>query len=220
MLALDAVSVAALQRTDEALSMLVLRPLAKLLPEELSRVTLLFDALDEAELPGTTTALLNEGVRLVSGLHGAGVQIVVTTRPTTQHIVEALQGRWGSAYQGRQPEDYLRNNVLRGAVGMPDTWHEALKAHASSKVYCTVAAELWRRHLPPAPLPPPPASIAAAYEVFFTQAGPLGRGCTRLLQLLMAAREPPSVAQLEALEVRAFLPYLPGWGILFQARRA
>ena len=40
----------------------------------------------------------------------------------------------------------------------------------------------------------------------------------RLLQLLMSAREPPSMAVLEAFGLRAALQHLPGWGVLFQAR--
>ena len=96
------------------------------------------------------------------------------------------------------------------------------------QVYCTAATALFLLR----PEAPAPATLADVYCAFFDHAsagwggdgGEGGRGGagpeeTRLLlQLLMAARQPPSVAALELLGVRQTLPCLPGWGVLFQAR--
>lgn len=75
MLALDPAAIEGLQRADDALRMLVSEPLAAIRAGAQPPVVL-FDALDEAQPPGAGTALQNGVLRLVTGLHTAGVHVV------------------------------------------------------------------------------------------------------------------------------------------------
>ena len=59
------------------------------------------------------------------------------------------------------------------------------------------------------------ASVDAAYTALFDNAA---ADVTRLLSILLAAQQPPSMAMLEALGVRGACTSLPGWRVLFQER--
>lgn len=112
LLALDPETVAGMQKVDEAVTVLLLDPL-RALPEG-QTVVLLFDALDEAEAASasgaaasapaelSTNALANPVLRFLSLLHGgdAGshLRVVCTCRPRPPHVIEALQGRWGTEF--------------------------------------------------------------------------------------------------------------------------
>lgn len=85
------------------------------------------------------------------------------------------------------------------------------------KVFRTVAGALRASH----PSAPAPSTLSEALRSLFEISVPApdaAPGVLRLLQLLLAAREPPSVAALELLGVRRNLPHLPGWGVIFQVR--
>jgi len=187
LLALDASAVAGLQRPDEALEMLVLQ-LLKALPAG-TRPVFLFDALDEADPPGANTALANRAVRCITALHAAGALVVVTTRPKPPHIVAALKGRWGDAFSESTPSQYLRAGTA-AAGDVSEAWRARLTEKASSKIFCMAAGALLAADKAAAP----PASLAAAYEAIFSRStGVLDNMKVKaLLQLLMAACEPPS----------------------------
>ena len=210
-LELDAAAVAQLQQPEQALEMLVLKPLAAQPAGQ--RAVVLFDALDEADPQGGATALSNPVVRIVTALHAAGALVVATTRPDPPHIVRALQGRWGGAFLPSSPGEMLKASAAADDTLRAD-WKGALDRNAGSKIFCTAAAKL----LELAPNASPPESLAAAYQAIFAHSADKLAEVAPLLQLLMAAREPPSVAALEQLGVRKDLRALPGVGVLFQER--
>jgi hypothetical protein len=90
-------------------------------------------------------------------------------------------------------------------------------SRARNKLFWAVAAALHERHQPSKA----PATLAEAYEMFFALSpapAEAAEAVAALLQLIATAREPPCIAALEALGVRASLPQLPGWGVLFTER--
>lgn len=243
-LRLDPSSVASLQRADEALAALVAEPL-RALPAGIPPPVVLFDALDEADPLGARTALSNPLVRLVTALHAAGALVVATTRPVPEHVPRALEGRWGAAaFLRRGVVDFLsvasppspapeaaaapQRRSAKGQEVMPEAWRAAIAANSGSKVFCTVATALHESSRTAAgggPPAAPPQTLAQGYLAFFernwpAEGSPAEAELRRLLQILMAAREPPSVAALEALGARRALSLLPGWGTLFQERCA
>lgn len=92
----------------------------------------------------------------------------------------------------------------------------------NSRLLRAVCAELALRHEGPiaSRALPPPATLSEAYALAFDLGWPAPGAAreraTRLVQLLVAAREPPSVAALERLGVREALEDLPLFGFLFQ----
>lgn len=184
----------------------------------------LIDALDEGEPPGSKSALANSILRLVTSLCEAGALVIATTRPNPPHIVDALRGRWGSAaFIQRTTADFVVSvPSVGGPLQLTEDWAAAFARHSGSKVFCTLASAILSR-FPAAAGQPPPASLCAAYKMAFElESEQLGAAANapavaRLLQLLVSAREPPSVAALAALGARNALPFLPFWGVLFQA---
>jgi hypothetical protein len=69
---------------------------------------------------------------------------------------------------------------------------------------------------------PVPRTLQRAYQAWFDcywpQEAAAARAVAELLRLLVTSREPPSLSLLDALGMRAVLPALPGWGVLFQER--
>lgn len=225
-LALDAKQVARLERPEEALRLLVVEPLQALRKQGGRRAVILFDALDEADPPGANSSLSNPVVRLLASLREAQPVLVATTRPVPEHIVETLRGRWKDDFHLKAPGDFLaaaqRQEEQRpaaggGAAAADDEWARALATNSKSKVFCVVAAALRDRY----PESTPPKDVWAAFETAFRLGWPAGEAAgldlEKTLQLLLAAREPPSVAALESMGVRSVLSSLPLWGVLFQA---
>jgi WD40 repeat protein len=153
-----------------------------------ARVVLLFDALDEAG--GGSASSISKVLDLVLSIGrirgGAYLSVVVTTRPDSG-ILAALRSRWRTNALEFQPSS-LRDGNDKLLVLL----HNQLPGSAF-------------------------ASVDAAYEVIFdaTNSGALNPDVVRLLSILLAARQPPSMAQLEALGVRGACAALPGWGLLF-----
>ena len=219
LLMLDTKAVANLQRAAEALELLVLQPLKAMREADGATMPVfLFDALDEAEPAGCITALSNPLIGIVTALHTAGCLVVTTTRPKPSHIVDALRRRWSDAsFSNTTPGSFLQPAKVADGVLSKD-WRDLYAKISGRKVFCTVAAALLKQN----PVAAAPDSLAAAYAAIFEHGWPkdAGQGAEvkRLLEILMAAREPPSVAALEQLGVRGALSLLPGWTVLFTER--
>ena len=163
-----------------------------------TRVVLLFDALDEANLTESGAAgtciskalfLLLELGRLheSKGYNGAALSVVVTSRPELP-IVSALRGRWKEGYK-----EFTPDSLRCGGAG------EA-KLHSLLRLKAGLTG-----------------SVDECYLQLFESA-PLDSETSALLAVLLSAREPPSLALLEALRVRNACAALPGWGWLFYER--
>ena len=99
-------------------------------------------------------------------------------------------------------------------------WAAVLRANESSKIYLTVCSGFvkeWISRRPQQQLPPPPTSVDEAYKLWF-ELQPPTHDVQRLLGVLMAAYEPLSSAQLDALGLLGARAGLPGWGLLFEDR--
>ena len=153
-----------------------------------TRVVLLFDALDEAGGNDTSISKVLSLVLDLGRIAGVALSVIVTTRPETG-ILAALRSRWRS-----NAHDFAPDSLRHGDQ------HSRLLA-------------LLRSQAPGVAF----ASVDAAYAAFF-DAATVHADVTRLLSILMAAQQPPSLALLEALGARNACKALPGWGLLFQER--
>jgi WD40 repeat protein len=198
-LALSPTDVESLADPAKAWELLLKRPLSTLGPAG-TRVVLLFDALDEAGGDDSQSAAISKVLSLILDLgrlnlrEGAALSLVVTTRPEEQAVMAPLRGCWrGESFRLLTPA------ALR-SEGTP-----------SSKLL-----QLLQQRLPAGAMT---SSIDAAYQALFqaTSAGNAD-GIHALLAIVLAARQPPSMAQLEALGVRSACTSLPGWGFLFFER--
>ena len=191
------------------------------------RVTLLFDALDEAEAaeaPGSISRALRLilGLGLESGSGGAlpPISVVVTTRPEPR-ILDALRGCWRDAMTVF-PAEAQRQDAAppphAGAGGM--LLARALSAARSRarsrepRLLAYLRTAMRAEGLAAEAV----STVDAAYELFFAAAGPLAPPVRRALALLLAARQPPSLALLEGLHAREACAALPGWHVLFRVR--
>ena len=115
-LGLDPAAVLGLQNVEDAVRLLLMQPLRLLPPGE--TVTLLLDALEEAEASLAPSALTNPMVRLLSSIavgaeadeaQGVGprLMLIITTRQDPPHILRALRGRWGDRLKEWSPRDFL-----------------------------------------------------------------------------------------------------------------
>ena len=189
LLSLSEAEAETLSDPQRAWDLLIKQPLSKL---ENTRVVLLVDALDEAN-EGSRSAV-SKVLDLVLDLgrlqpDAAALSIIVTMRPE-DGIIAPLR----SCY--RSFKDFAPS---------------ALRAdgNAQSKLL-----RLLRSCMPSAAA----GSVDEAYAAFFTGATGDAAPVARLLSVLMAARQPPSMAQLESLGVRSACASLPGWGLLFEER--
>lgn len=155
-----------------------------------TRVVLLVDALDEAETPQRPVSKALS-LLLDLGRLGVALSVVVTTRPEAV-ILDALQARWKKGFRSLLP------GTLRSG-GSEEPGESKLLRLLQSKVGGAAAAE----------------SVDDLYARFFTAVPTVDR---ELVDVLLAAREPPSLMLLEELGVRSQLEHLPGWGVLFYER--
>ena len=156
-----------------------------------TRVVLLFDALDEAETPTRSVSKLLNILLDLGRLGNNAPSVIVTTRPESV-IVDALQARWRDGFRTFLPGE------LRSA-SCEDLGQSKLCRFLQSRIASATAAN----------------SVDDLYFCFFSAA--LSFDC-RLIDILLAAREPPSLMLLEELGVRSQLERLPGWGVLFYER--
>ena len=155
-----------------------------------TRVVLLFDALDEAESPLRPVSKVLS-LLLDLGRLGVALSVIVTTRPEPV-ILDALQARWKSGFRPFLP------GTLRSCAG-DEPGESKLFRLLQIKVGGAAAAE----------------GVDDLYARFFVAAPTVDR---ELVNILLAAREPPSLMLLEELGVRSQLERLPGWGVLFYER--
>jgi hypothetical protein len=243
-LALSPSDVESLTDPAKAWELLLKRPLSTLLAAG-TRAVLLFDALDEAGGDGTSAGTISNVLSLIldlgrlqqcastkahdgqhregegppSGCLGAlrrllcdksdqresesesdqstsiaaALRIIVTSRPEQQAIMAPLRGCWrGDALM----------QLLPAALRADDTPLSKLLLLLQGRLPAGAIAH----------------SIDAAYQAFFQAASTNAAAFKPLLAIVLAARQPPSMAQLEELGVRGACASLPGWGFLFYER--
>ena len=216
--------VAELQSAEHGLRLLlgVLEAVHGSMPPGTLRVVLLFDALDEADSPENPTALGNPVLRLVLGLHAAGVPIVVTTRLDPPHIVDLLKARWGrEAYEEHSPESFCRRETLINVGELTPEKQRDLElaleqgsVNKTSKILRAVLREAVRY---PGYVP---RSLEDAYKFIFaaTWQESFSDKLIELLQLLAASRVPPSLSALEKMGFKGAIDKRPGDSFLFKVR--
>ena len=216
--------VAHLQSAEHGLRLLlgVLEAVRGSVPAGTPRVVLLFDALDEADSPENPTALGNPVLRLVLGLHAAGVPIVVTTRLDPPHIVDLLKDRWTrEAYEEHSPESFCRRETLIGVGELtPEKQRDlelALEQGSINKTSKILRAVLREAVRYPGEVP---RSLEHAYNFIFAKTWEEGYTdkLIELLQLLAASRVPPSLSALEKMGLKDAINKRPGGSFLFKVR--
>ncbi len=198
LLRLTRAEVEALQAPAEAWRLLLQQPLAAC--GRGLRAVVLLDALDEAAAPDRPVSAVLRLLLDLGGLPGCALSFVVTTRPEDA-ILAPLRRRWGEAFRLFAPAE-LRRGADAAAAGAP--------GHAP--LLRTLRAELAAAR----PGAAPPGSLDDAYAAFFCAADLAAHA--RALAALVAARQPPALADLEAMRLRAAVRALPGWGTLFIER--
>jgi hypothetical protein len=184
-------------------ALLLKAPLGKLAAG--THAVLLFDSLDEAGGDGSRAGAMSKVMSLIldlGRLHvdgGGALSVVVTTRPEEQAIMAPLRGCW-------RDDSFMQ--LTPAALRVDDT--PASKLQPSSKLL-----QLLQRRLPSGATA---HDIDAAYQAIFQAASANADAYNPLLAIVLAARQPPSMAQLEALGMRGACASLPGWGFLFHVR--
>ena len=218
LLALTPSQVASLAASpDAAWELLLAAPLAAL-PLG-TPVVLLFDALDEADTPvaaEAATLVISPIMKLLLRLGrlprgGASLRVVVTTRQEEARIIAPLRSCFRTHFRLFEPAE-LRIAAPMAPL-MPDAAGSVL-----TPLLLTLNAALRVAHPQHAA---PAATLDAAYTAWFTAAaasGALPTGVQALLRVLVAARQPPSLALLAAMGLRNAMAALPGWRTLFLER--
>jgi WD40 repeat protein len=208
---------------DAAYELLLAAPLAALPPG--TPVVLLFDALDEAETHKDSSAslvispmmklLLRLG-RLPRG--GASLRVVVTTRrdeDAKARIITPLRSCFRACVRLFEPAE-LR--IAAPAPPLMPLMPPGAADVALTPLLRTLNAALRMAHPQHAA---DATTLDGAYTAWFTAAavaGTLPPPVAALLRVLVAARQPPSVAQLAAMGLRDAMATLPGWRTLFLER--
>ena len=213
---------------DAAWQLLLEEPLAALPPG--TPVVLLFDALDEAHI-GANGAPPNaavDGAAVISPMMklllrlgrlppgGASLRMAVTCRSEEEaRVISPLRACFSAHFRLFQPD------ALRRAVTAPV--HAALSVAAAENVsplLLALNAALCSAH--PHRRTAIAGTLGETYNAWFTDSFDVavadGARTGELLSVLVAARQPPSVAQLADMGHRAALKALPGWGTLFFER--
>ena len=152
------------------------------------RVVLLIDALDEAETPDNPVNVVLDLLLRLGRLQWLHLSVIVTTRPGVV-IDNALQARWKEGLR-QFPPGQLR------AVSVQPKLLQLLNTRLAGDAA---------------------ASADQAYARFFDAAPPSAE-VRCLIDILLAARQPPSLALLDELGMRNMRTKLPGWGLLFFER--
>ena len=152
------------------------------------RATLLIDALDEAETGAAVSPVLNAVLEL--GKRSEALSFVLVSRPLGEKAAAAARSRWG----GDRLCEYKPAALRRSS----DTAPPLLR---------TLRALLGDDSL---------ASKEDAFARLFSPAALESHA--HALNVLAAARQPPSMADLHAMGLRDAVRALPGWGQLFIER--
>ncbi|XRB25260.1 EF-hand domain-containing protein [Pseudoscourfieldia marina] len=211
----------ALVDPDVAVNALLVDPLKKLAKIQKHAVILL-DALDEAD---DDRHISNAAVGLLRHLARdarSSVSVLVTTRPDADGDYprrRVLEHDWEGGMCVMEPAHVLGQapvEVEKEESRLPGPWEEAMRNMQSIKVYQIVAREFVKRHGTSSK--PPPADIDAAYKLWFDRVAKDDEDVRRLIDIVLASREPLSSVHIDRLRLRETCEHLPGWGLLFEER--
>ncbi|XRB25343.1 EF-hand domain-containing protein [Pseudoscourfieldia marina] len=210
----------ALVDPDVAVIALLVDPLKKLAKIQKHAVILL-DALDEADddrhVSNAAVGLLRHLARDVR----SSVSVLVTTRPDADGDYprrRVLEHDWQGGMRVMEPAQVLGPapaEVEKEESRLSGPWEEAMRNMQSIMVYQIVAREFVKRY---GTSLEPPADIDAAYQLWFDRAANNDEEVRRLIDIVLASREPLSSAHVDRLRLRETCKRLPGWGLLFEER--
>ncbi len=189
-LSLDEEALQGLDDPSMAFEMLLRRPLAAL---EGRRTVLLVDGLDEAEVPGRPVSAVLNLLLSLGQIEGLPLSVIVTLR-SERVIMDALQARWQMGTSCFAPD------TLRAPSDQPLLLRLLNGRRADRSDHSA-------------------SSFDEAYARFFDSV-PAEEWAEqkRVIDVILSARQPPSLALLEEMKVHALLTRLPGWGLLFFER--
>ncbi|XRB03834.1 EF-hand domain-containing protein [Pycnococcus provasolii] len=207
---------------DVAVNAILVKPLKKLANMKKHAVILL-DALDEADDELHTSNSAVGLLRTLAREARNGVSVLVTTRPDADGDYprrRVLEHDWESGMQVVEAGQFLGSE----AVVVEDTeeshlweaWEQVMSNMQSSKVYQIVSREFVRRYGTNSKTAP--ADVDAAYRLWFSHASMGEEKVRRLIDIVLASREPLSSAHIDRLGLRKACERLPGWGLLFEER--
>ncbi|GIL47581.1 hypothetical protein Vafri_4369 [Volvox africanus] len=222
---LDLGEVQQLHQASTAFRLLLLKPLTTLLPRD-EQVVLLIDAMDEAD-SASQLPLDNSVLQLM--LHQLSclprnVRVITSTR-SAPHLMGPLRRKFNGALEltpamVRKRETTLTSLERRLTSRFGATAAAAMMGRASGEtnlVYYSVVMLL------DPPLDMMPVDLPSCYHAVFSAAWPRlsaqqRSDALRVLQVLMAAREPLQLSLLAGLGLDHVLELLPGWGTLLYER--
>ncbi|XRA97499.1 EF-hand domain-containing protein [Pycnococcus provasolii] len=210
----------ALVDPDVAVIALLVYPL-KMLAKIQKHAVILLDALDEADddrhISNAAVGLLRHLARDVR----SSVSVLVTTRPDADGEYprrRVLEHDWEGGMRVMEPAQVLGPapvEVEKEESRVPGPWEEAMRNMQSIKVYQIVAREFVKRY---GTSLEPPEDVDAAYKLWFDRAANNDEEVRRLIDIVLASREPLSSAHVDRLRLRETCKRLPGWGLLFEER--
>ncbi|XRB02980.1 EF-hand domain-containing protein [Pycnococcus provasolii] len=210
----------ALVDPDVAVNAFLVDPLKKLAKIQ-KHAVLLLDALDEADddrhISNAAVGLLRHLARDVR----SSVSVLVTTRPDADGDYprrRVLEHDWEGGMRVMEPAHVLGQapvEVKKEESRLPGPWEEAMRNMQNIKVYQIVAREFVKRY---GTSLEPPVDIDAAYKLWFDRAAKDDEEVRRLIDIVLASREPLSSAHVDRLRLRETCERLPGWGLLFEER--
>ncbi|XRB15424.1 EF-hand domain-containing protein [Pseudoscourfieldia marina] len=210
----------ALVDPDVAVNALLVEPLKKLAKIQKHAVILL-DALDEADDDRHTSNAAIGLLRHLARDVRSSVSVLVTTRPDADGDYprrRVLEHDWEGGMRVMEPAHVLGPapvEVEQEESRLPGPWEEAMRNMQSIKVYQIVARRFVKRY---GTSLEPPADIDAAYKLWFDRAAKDDVEVRRLVDVVLASREPLSSAHVDRLRLREACERLPGWGLLFEER--
>ncbi|XRB09285.1 EF-hand domain-containing protein [Pycnococcus provasolii] len=223
LLALDEETVTkALVEPDVAVSTLLVHPLKKL-AESKKHAIILVDALDEADDQQRTSNVAVGVLRKLAMEARGAISVIATTRPDAADGYprqRVLQCDWQAGMQVMEPARMMGPGAVSDVEvkrdgSLPEPWQCAMRKMQASMVYQIVAREFVKRY---GASSEPPANINAAYHLWFHRASADDDEVRRLIDVVLASREPLSAAHVDRLGLRSACKRLPGWGLLFEER--
>ncbi|GLI58954.1 hypothetical protein VaNZ11_000672 [Volvox africanus] len=222
---LDLGEIQQLHQASTAFRLLLLKPLTTLLPRD-EQVVLLIDAMDEAD-SASQLPLDNSILQLM--LHQLSclprnVRVITSTR-SAPHLMGPLRRKFNGALE-----------LTPAMVRKRETTLTALERRLTSRFGATAAAAMMGRAsgetnlvyysvvmLLDPPLDMMPVDLPTCYHAVFSAIWPRlsaqqRSDALKVLQVLMAAREPLQLSLLAGLGLDHVLELLPGWGTLLYER--
>ncbi|XRB11979.1 EF-hand domain-containing protein [Pseudoscourfieldia marina] len=210
----------ALVDPDVAVNALLVDPLKKL-AEIQKHAVILLDALDEADDDGHISNAAVGLLRHLARDARSSVSVLVTMRPDADGDYprrRVLEHDWDSGIRVMEPAQVLGPvpvEVEKEESRLPRPWEEAMRNMQKSKVYQIVARKFVKRY---GTSLEPPEDVDAAYKLWFDRTPKDDEEVRRLVDIVLASREPLSSAHVDSLRLRETCECLPGWGLLFEER--